>query len=57
MGRPLGAENKRTLLREGDIREAAARAEFDLAITDDVSIKADSLAVMEDDMAYFYRRA
>ena len=57
MGRPLGAKNKRTLLREANIREAAARAQFDLAMTDDVSIKADSLAVMEDAMAYFYRLA
>jgi hypothetical protein len=53
MGRPLGAKNKRTLLREANIREAAARAQFDLAMTDDESIKADSLAVMEDAMAYF----
>ena len=57
MGRPLGAKNKRTLLREANMREAAARAQFDLAMTDDESIKADSLAVMEDAMAYFYRLA
>ena len=57
MGRPLGAKNKRTLLREANMRGAAARAQFDLAMTDDVSIKADSLAVMEDAMAYFYRLA
>jgi hypothetical protein len=57
MGRPLGAKNKRTLLREANIREAAARAQFDLAITADESIKADSLAVMEDAMAYFNRLA
>jgi len=57
VGRPLGAKNKRTLLREANIREAAARAQFDLAMTDDESIKADSLAVMEDAMAYFYRLA
>jgi hypothetical protein len=44
-------------LREANIREAAARAQFDLAMTDDESIKADSLAVMEDAMAYFYRLA
>ena len=54
MGRPLGAKNKRTLLREANMRGAAARAQFDLAMTDDVSINADSLAVMEDAMAYFY---
>ena len=57
MGRPLGAKNKRTLLREANMREAAARAQFDLAMTDDVSINADSLAVMEDAMTYFYRLA
>ena len=57
MGRPLGAKNKRTLLREANMREAAARAQFDLAMTDDESIKADSLAVMEDAMTYFYRLA
>jgi hypothetical protein len=57
MGRPLGAKNKRTLLREANIRGAAARAQFDLAMTDDESIKADSLAIMEDAMAYFYRLA
>ena len=57
MGRPLGAKNKRTLLREANIREAAARAQFDLAMTDDVSINADSLAVMENAMTYFYRLA
>ena len=54
MGRPLGAKNKRTLLREANMRGAAARAQFDLAITDDELIRADSLAVMEDAMAYFY---
>ena len=57
MGRPLGAKNKRTLLREANIRGAAARAQFDLAMTDDVSINADSLAVMENAMTYFYRLA
>ena len=57
MGRPLGAKNKRTLLREANIKEAAARAQFDLTMTDDEPIKADSLAVMEDAMTYFYRLA
>ena len=57
MGRPLGAKNKRTLIREANIREAAARAQFDLAVTDDEPIKADSLAVMEEAMTYFYRLA
>ena len=56
MGRPLGAKNKRTLLREANIRGGSA-SPFDLAMTDDVSIKADSLAVMEEAMAYFYRLA
>jgi hypothetical protein len=32
-------------------------AELDLAVTDDESIKADSLAVMENAMTYFYRLA
>jgi hypothetical protein len=57
MGRPRGAKNKRTLLREANIREAAARAQFDLAMTDDEPIKADSLAVMEEAMTFFYRLA
>ena len=46
-----------TLLREANIRGAAARARFDLAMTDDELIKADSLAVMENAMTYFYRLA
>jgi hypothetical protein len=57
MGRPLGAKNKRTLLREANMREAAAQAQFDLAMTDDEPIKTDSLAVMENAMTYFYRLA
>ena len=39
------------------MREAAARAQIGMAIADDETIKADSLAVMEDAMAYFYRLA
>jgi hypothetical protein len=39
------------------MRQAATRAQFDLAMTDDEPIKADSLAVMEDAMTYFYRLA
>ena len=46
MGRPLGAKNKRTLLREANMREAAARAQIGMAIADDETIKADSLAVI-----------
>jgi hypothetical protein len=57
MARPLGAKNKRTLLRESNMREAAVRAQFGLATTDDVSTKADSLAVMEEAMTFFYRLA
>src|SRR5580692_11067729 len=54
MGRPLGAKNKRTLLREANMREAAARAQFDLAIANDETIRADSLAVMEEAMTFFF---
>jgi hypothetical protein len=57
MARPLGAKNKRTLLRESNMREAAVRAQLGLATTDDESTKADSLAVMEEAMTYFYRLA
>jgi hypothetical protein len=57
MARPLGAKNKRTLLREASMREAAVRAQLGLATTDDESIKADSLAVMEEAMSFFYRLA
>ena len=57
MARPLGAKNKRTLLREASMREAASRAQLGLATTDDASIKADSLAVMEEAMSFFYRLA
>ena len=57
MARPLGAKNKRTLLRESNMREAAVRAQLGLATTDDESIKADSLAVMEEAMSFFYRLA
>jgi hypothetical protein len=54
MARPLGAKNKRTLLREANMREAAALAQLGLATTDDESIRADSLAVLEQSMRYFY---
>jgi hypothetical protein len=37
--------------------EAAARAQIDLTCIDDDSINADSLAVMENAMTYFYRLA
>ena len=57
MARPLGAKNKRTLLRETNMREAAVRAQLGLATTDDELIKADSLAVMEEAMTFFYRLA
>jgi hypothetical protein len=57
MVRPLGSKNKRTLLREACMREAAVRAQLGLASTDDDSIKADSLAVMEEAMSFFYRLA
>jgi hypothetical protein len=57
MVRPLGSKNKRTLLREASMREAASRAQLGLATTDDESIKADSLAVMEEAMSFFYRLA
>jgi hypothetical protein len=57
MVRPLGSKNKRTFLREASMREAASRAQLGLAITDDESIKADSLAVMEEAMTFFYRLA
>ena len=39
------------------MREAAVRAQLGLATTDDESIKADSLAVMEEAMSFFYRLA
>jgi hypothetical protein len=57
MARPLGAKNKRTLLRESSMREAAAQAQLGLATTEDESIKADSPAVMEEAMTFFYRLA
>ena len=57
MARPPGAKNKRTLLRESNMRDAAVRAQLGLATTDDESIKADSLAVMEEAMSFFYRLA
>ena len=53
----LGAKNKRTLLRESNMREAAVRAQLGLATTDDELIKADNLAVMEEAMSFFYRLA
>ena len=57
MGSRKGIKNKRTLLREANLREAAARAQIDLTCIDDDSINADSLAVMENAMTYFYRLA
>jgi hypothetical protein len=57
MARPRGAKNKRTLIRESRMREAAARAQLGLATTGDQLIKADSLAVMEEAMTFFYRLA
>jgi hypothetical protein len=39
------------------MREAAVRAQLGLATADDESIKADSLAVMEEAMSFFYRLA
>ena len=57
MARPLGSKNKRTLLREASMREAASRAQLGLATTDDKLVKADSLAVMEEAMSFFYRLA
>ena len=36
------------------MREAAARAQIGMAIADDESIKADSLAVMEEAMTFFF---
>jgi hypothetical protein len=57
MARPLGSRNKQTLLREATMREAASRAELGLAITDNESTTADSLAVMEEAMTFFYRLA
>src|ERR1700733_11909413 len=38
-------------------REAASRAQLGLATTDDESVKADSLAVMEEAMSFFYSLA
>jgi hypothetical protein len=35
MGRPLGAKNKRTLLREANMKEAATRARLDIAASED----------------------
>jgi hypothetical protein len=57
MGSRKGIRNNRTLLREANMREAAARAKLDLAVTDDESLKADSLAVMEEAMTFFHRLA
>jgi hypothetical protein len=54
MGSRKGIKNKRTLLREANMREAAARAQVDLTHTDLEPIKADSLSVMEDAMTFFY---
>src|ERR1700686_5135603 len=57
MARPFGSKNKRTLLREASMREAASRAQLGLATTDDEATKADSFAVMEEAMTFFYRLA
>ena len=39
------------------MREAATRAQLGIATSDDESIRADSLAVMEDAMTFFYQLA
>jgi hypothetical protein len=57
MGSRKGIKNKRTLLREANMREAATRAQLGIAISDDESIRADSLAVMENAMTFFYQLA
>ena len=54
MGSRKGIKNKRTLLRETNMREAAARAQIGMAIADDETINADSLAVMEEAMTFFF---
>jgi hypothetical protein len=57
MGSRKGIKNKRTLMREANMREAAARAQLILEGSDDESIKADSLVVMEEAMTFFHRLA
>jgi hypothetical protein len=57
MGSRKGIKNKRTILREANMREAAARAQLDLAACGDEAIKADSLAAMEEAMTFFLRSA
>jgi hypothetical protein len=57
MARPLGAKNKRTLLREARLREAAMEAQRQLASLDNEATRFDSLWVMEEAMSYFFRRA
>jgi hypothetical protein len=57
MARPLGAKNKRTLLREARMREASVQAQRQLASLDNEATRFDSLWVMEKAMSYFFRRA
>jgi hypothetical protein len=57
MGSRKGIKNRRTLLREANMKEAVARAQTDLVCIGDESAKADSLAVMENAMTYFYSLA
>jgi hypothetical protein len=56
MARPLGAKNKRTLIREARMREASVQAQRQLASISNAA-RLDSLWVMEEAMSYFYRRA
>jgi hypothetical protein len=53
MGRPLGAKNKRTLLREANMKEAATRARTTL-VSPNEFVRLDSLAIMEEAMWFFH---
>jgi hypothetical protein len=56
MSRTKGARNKRTLLREAQIRQRAIEAAGMAKATDDGTILLDSTAVMETGMRYFIER-
>ena len=56
MGRLPGVKNKRTLIREQNLRDAAVNASNRLSGVGLLD-KEDCLAVMEDSMSYFYRKA
>lgn len=56
MARAFGSKNKRTLIREARVRDAAAETSRGLKKSSDPQTTIDSLAVMEAGMWYFYGR-